>query len=209
MQLISAFVGLSLLLAADPVLTPAPAEPQALPAPTAAEAPAEAAPTVAATTAPATGFVTLPAGALVEIELVNALSSATSKLGDRFPIRLAEPIVVDGVVVVPAGALGEGEVIDVTGAGINGKQGKLIISARFLELNGQRVRIRGMSIIATGKSRVDLATGMMLVPYVGLATVFVRGGNIEMPAGTRATAKLAQAVELPISVTDVVGGEVK
>lgn len=205
MQPISALVGLSLLLAADRVPTPTSVEPQA---PSAATA-SEAAGTVVATTAPATGFVTLPAGAPVEIELVNALSSATSKLGDRFPIRLAEPIVVDGVVVVPAGALGEGEVIDVTGAGINGKQGKLIISARFLELNGQRVRIRGMSIVATGKSRVDLATGMMLVPYVGLATVFVRGGNIEMPAGTRATAKLAQAVELPINVTEPVGGEVR
>lgn len=200
MQLFSVFLGLGLVLAADPVATPAAIAP--LPQPTVSEP-------VAAPAAAATATRKLPVGTPIMIELVNPLSSATSKLADRFPIRLVEPILLDGGVIVPAGALGEGEVIDVTGAGINGKQGKLIISARFLDLNGQRVKIRGMSIIATGKSRVDLATGMMLVPYVGLATVFVRGGNIEMPAGTRATAKLAQDVELPISVTDTVGGEVK
>lgn len=191
MQVLAALLGLSLLVQADPTATVATVE--SPPPPVAA---------LPATT------VRLAAGTEVEIELVEGLSSATGLLSQRFPIRLAAPILVDGRVIVAAGALGEGEIIDVTKAGINGKQGKLIIAARFLNLNGTQVRIRGMTVIAAGKSRVDLATGMMMVPYVGLATVFVRGGNIEMPAGTRAIAKLATDVEIPINQTSDSGGDV-
>jgi hypothetical protein len=153
-----------------------------------------------ATAAPVTatpGVVRLPAGTQLEVELVDPLSSATSKLGDRFALRLAAPIVHDGVELAPAGAMGEGEVIDAARAGMNGKQGKLIISARHLELAGRQIRIRGMSLMAAGKSRVDLATGVMLVPYVGLASILIEGGEIQMPAGVRGTVRLAEDVDFP------------
>lgn len=194
MQLLAAILGLSLLLQTDPTETDVIVE---APPPTVASPPIT------------TRTVRLPAGTQIEIELVDGLSSKTSQIAERFAIRLAEPISVDGSVVLASGATGEGEVIDVAAAGINGKQGKLNISARYLDLDGRRVRIRGMALISTGTSRVDLATGMLLVPYVGLATVFVRGGNIELPAGTRATARLAEDVELQVNATDVSGGEVQ
>lgn len=143
----------------------------------------------------------LPAGTVVEVELVDKLSSSTNLLADKFAIRLAQPISKDGVEVIPAGATGQGEVIDAAKAGMGGKQGKLIISARYLDLNGHRVRIRGMTLMASGKSRVDLATGVLLVPYVGVAAVFVQGGEIEIPAGARATVKLAEDVDLPANLT--------
>ncbi|MDO8295700.1 MAG: hypothetical protein Q7T19_04580 [Caulobacter sp.] len=192
MQVLSAILGLSLLLQADPTVTGetvgAPSAPMASPSIT---------------------TVRLPAGTRIEIELVDGLSSGTSSLGDRFAIQLVEPISIEGSVVVAGGATGEGEVIDVARAGIGGKQGKLIISGRFLDLDGRRVRIRGMSLLASGKSRVDLATGLMLTPYVGLAAVIIPGGDIEIPAGTRATARLAEDVELQINATTVSGGEVE
>jgi hypothetical protein len=99
--------------------------------------------------------------------------------------------------VVTEGAPGEGEVIDVAKAGMGGRQAKLNIAARFLDLNGRRVRIRGMTLIGSGKSHVDLAIGMLLVPYVGWAGTFVRGGEIEIPAGTRATVRLVEDTDLP------------
>ena len=151
---------------------------------------------------PAPQVLRLPAGTVVEVELVDKLSSSTNLLADKFAIRLAQPISRDGVELVPAGAVGQGEVIDAAKAGMGGKQGKLIISARFLDLNGQRVRIRGMTLMAAGKSRVDLATGVLLVPYVGIAAVFVQGGEIEIPAGARATVKLAEDVDLPVNLVN-------
>jgi hypothetical protein len=160
---------------------------------------------VAAPAAP--GFVRLPAGAQLEVELVDPLSSATSKLGDRFALRLAAPIVSGGVELAPAGALGEGEVIDAARAGMGGKQGKLIISARRLDLAGRQVRIRGMSLMAAGKSRVDLATGVMLVPYVGVASILIEGGEIQIPAGARGTVRLAEDVDFPAVASPAAPGE--
>jgi len=155
---------------------------------TAAPVPAEAA-------APAPGAVRLVAGTEFEVELTELLSSRTSKLGDKFAIRLAAPVVVDGVEVVPAGAVGQGEVIDVASAGLGGKQGKLIVAARHLELNGVPVRVRGMTFTVSGTSRVDMAT--VAVIAVGAVGYFIQGGNIEIPAGTRATVRLAKDVDLP------------
>lgn len=153
---------------------------------------------VAAVAPPAPAVLHLSAGTPIEVEMAETISSLTSHLADRFSIRLAAPVVRDGVEVVASGAPGEGEVIDVARAGISGKQGKLIISARYLDLNGARVRVRGMTLTTSGKSRVDLATGVMLVPYVGLASILIKGGEIEIPAGARATVRLAEDVDLPL-----------
>jgi hypothetical protein len=185
------------LVQADPNAA-APAVPQQALPPASAATPAPPAPQVSPTSV-APEVLRMPAGTVVEVELVDPLSSSTNRLADRFTIRLSQAIAKDGVEIVPAGATGQGEVIDAARAGMGGKQGKLIISARYLDLNGRRVRIRGMTLMASGKSRVDLATGMLLVPYVGLAAGFVQGGEIEIPAGARATVKLAEDVDLPVN----------
>jgi hypothetical protein len=136
------------------------------------------------------------AGTQLEVELTDQLSSDVSHVGDKFGLRLAEPLVKDGVTLLPAGALGQGEVIDASHSGMSGSQGKLIISARYLDLNGRHVRIRGMTMGA-GKSHVDLATGVSLLPYVGVAAMFIHGGVVQFPAGAHATVKLAEDVDLP------------
>ncbi len=163
-------------------------------------------PMIAAPAAPTETLLRAPAGTPLEIELVEALSSDSASIGQRFAIRLAEPITVDGVTLVPAGAQGEGEVIDAAGAGISGRQGKLIVAARHLDLGGRQVRIRGMTLMGAGSSRVGLATGIALTPYAGPVALLIRGGEIEMPAGLRATARLAEDLTLPpVSATQEQG----
>jgi len=200
MHLAAALLSLALLAQAEPTTTTADAQATALPTSPPAADPADtpAADTPAAPQIPATS-VKLAKGAELRIELANGVSSITSKLGDRFPIRLVEPIKAsDGTVIVAAGAMGEGEVIDAAPSGMNGQQGKLVISARFLDLNGVRVRIRGMSLIAAGESRVDLSRAVSFVPYVGLASFLIKGGDIQFPTSTPATVKVAADVEVPI-----------
>ena len=158
-------------------------------------------PTDAPTPSAPSKIVRLAAGTLLEVELVSPLSSATSHLGDRFALRLAAPISDNGVELVAAGAIGEGEVIDAAHAGMAGRAGKLILSARHLELNGRPTRIRALTLITTGQSgigqsRVGLATGVMLLPYVGPTAVLIRGGEVEIPAGAHYTVKLAEDVDL-------------
>lgn len=190
--MLSAFIGLGLLLQAEPAQAA-----QALAAPVQA---APAAPVATPAAAPASGSTAhLPAGTVLVVELTAPLSSTTSKLGDKFTLKLSAPVTQNGVELVAIGAAGEGEVIDAARSGMGGKPGKLILSARRLDLNGHTVRIRGMTLMAGGKDRVDIATGMLLVPYVGLAAGLVKGGEVELPAGTRYTVKLAEDVDIQIN----------
>jgi hypothetical protein len=153
---------------------------------------------VIASEAPAT--IRIPAGTEVVVELTEALSSRTSQQEQLFGLRLAEPVVVAGLEVVAVGAPGGGEVIDAHRSAFGGRQGRLIISGRYIEIGGQRVRIRGMQITAAGEQRTTTALAVSMIPYAGVAGIFVQGGEIEIPVGARGTARLAVDVDVPIVV---------
>jgi hypothetical protein len=146
------------------------------------------------------GCCVLAAGTQVAVQLVNAIGTEDAQAGDAFPIRLAAPVIVDGQVVLPAGAPGMGHVVQASGPGLGGKGAKLVVSADYLSVNGGTVPLGGMQLTGTGKDRsmaADIASigGLFSLPlgFVGFA---VMGGEIEMPAGTSAAAKIARAVSL-------------
>ena len=146
----------------------------------------------------ALGSIRIPAGTVVQVEFVEAISSNGSRQGDMFAIRLFEPIVIGDQVVVPAGAMGAGEIIDAEGARGGGQEGTLVASGRYLEINGEQVRIRAMQVLRAGANRTGSALGMSFIPVYGFVGPWVRrGGNIEVPIGTRTTAILAVDVDIP------------
>jgi len=149
----------------------------------------------AAVATPTPQTLHLAAGTPIEVEVTDALSSRTNHIGDTFGLRLRAPIVVDGREIVPAGVAGGGEVIDAVPSGFGGRQGRLIVSARYLEFNGQRMRVRGMQLMVSGRDRTNTALVVgMLAP---VPSFFIQGGNIEIPSGTVASARLADDVTLP------------
>ncbi len=149
-----------------------------------------------APTADQISTVRIPAGTIVEVELAEPLSSRTSEQEQLFALRLAAPIIIDGREVVPAGAAGGGEVIDAARSAFGGRQGRLIISGRYIEIGGQRARIRGMQITAAGDHRANTALAVSMIPYAGIAGIFIQGGEVEIPAGARGTARLAEDIEI-------------
>lgn len=164
-------------------------------------APAAATEVVAATTEPpaAPATLTIPAGTTIVVEFTETLSSRTSQTGQLVGLRLAEPLVVDGHTIAEPGAVGGGEVIDASRSGIGGRNGKLIVSGRFVEVGGQRARIRGLQVVIAGEDNSREAVNtVMFVPYVGWMGGFITGGEIEIPVGTRAEARFATNVVLPM-----------
>lgn len=141
--------------------------------------------------------VRIPAGTGIQIEVTEELSSKTSMQTQRFGLRLAEPIVIDGREVAPAGAPGTGEIIDAAPAAFGGRPGRLIVSARTLELNGQTVRIRGLQMSAAGQNRDGAAVGVAIL--AGPAGFLIQGGEVTIPAGARGAARLAVDVDIPIT----------
>lgn len=135
----------------------------------------------------------LPDGTVIELETMEPISSARAKRGDHFRLRTTEAITVDDVLVLPAGTEGVGEVIHADKARSGGKAGELLLAARSLQLDGRSVPLRGMQLGRNGKdqSQASLAVSMALGP-LGL---FVQGGEVVIPAGTPAHAKLKGAFE--------------
>ncbi|MET0183200.1 MAG: hypothetical protein ABW199_09965, partial [Caulobacterales bacterium] len=101
------------------------------------------------------GGVLLPAGAVLEFELVEPLSSRTAQQGQTFAMRLASPLAFEGREIVPAGAVGGGEVIDAKASAFGGRPGRLTLSARFIEINGTPARIRGLQWSGAGRDRAN------------------------------------------------------
>ena len=139
----------------------------------------------------------LPAKTVVEIEIVDTVSSKTAKIGDMFEIRLMEPVRIDGRLVLPIGLAGRGQVSHVAKAGWGGKAGELIVMVRYLQCGGDQIPIGRFHFVASGESHAGAAFGAsVIVPFAGF---FIDGGEMILQAGTRGNAKVSAAIDLPVS----------
>jgi len=145
---------------------------------------------------PPSDGVRLPADTMVRIALVDDVNSKDRTRGDKFAIRLAKPIIVDGKMVAPAGAVGMGEVVYAERGGGGGSPGKLVLAARYIDVAGVRLRLKAFQLAAGGES--DFREMQVAAEFIGPAVMFINGHNVEYPSDTRATAKIAEDVVLPV-----------
>lgn len=131
-------------------------------------------------------LVTIPKLTPVAIEIRTLLGTKISTSGDKFLIRLAEAIIIDGQEVVPAGTEGEGEVIHAKKGGGMGSAGELVLAARYLIVDGRQLPLRSMKFVALGKDNIGTSTALGIT--LGLPGLFISGGNTEVPVGTLASA---------------------
>jgi hypothetical protein len=139
--------------------------------------------------------VTLAADTVVHIVLAEAVSSNGRKRGDKFAIKLAAPIVVDGRTLVPAGATGQGEVVDAQHAGFGGAPGKLVVAARYIDAGAVRIRLKALNVGSAGDSK--FVEAMVAAEFIGLPALLIHGGEVLYPPGTPGHAKVAEAILLP------------
>ena len=69
------------------------------------------------------GVVMVPRGTLLKYSLVTSLDSATAKVGDEVSLRLARPLVVDGITLLQPGAIAKGRVTRVKRPGPKCRRG--------------------------------------------------------------------------------------
>jgi hypothetical protein len=152
---------------------------------------------------PEQASITIPRLTEVVVAVMADLSSNESQRGQTFPIRLIQPIVIDGVEVVPAGAEGEGEVVHAKGSGGMGAAGELLLTARYILHNGQRIDLRSFRMGAEANSRIDTVNAINVastaaLPLVGLVGFFIEGDALRVATGTPALAKLSADVVVPL-----------
>jgi len=121
---------------------PVPAAPVTPPPPEAAPASQPAAPVEVPPPPPPPRQVTLQAGTLLSVRLVEALSSDRNQTGDTFTATLDQPLVADGLVIAERGARLEGRVVEAAQAGrVRGLSNLAIELTRLSTSDGQRVAI--------------------------------------------------------------------
>jgi hypothetical protein len=150
----------------------------------------------AATPAAAAPCCLIASGTMVEIAIDEPIDSKTAVIGQHFAIHLTTPLQLsDGNFVIAAGTHGVGEVIHAAKAHMGGKAGELILSARYLEVGGVQVPLRGFHIGGQGKDNTGLVSAATM--SFGLAGMLISGGEKRVPVGSIATAKIAVDTTLP------------
>lgn len=142
--------------------------------------------------ASAVGCCALADGTVVELEIAEPISSKTAQRGQRFKLRLARPLYAGEVMLLAAGTEGFGEVVHADRARAAGKPGELILAGRALDGPDGEIKLRGFRMGGSGENRTVAAFWIPL-------GFLMRGGQIEIPPGTRAHAKLAGPHRIPPS----------
>lgn len=137
--------------------------------------------------------VRVPAGTELVFEMLDSVDSKSNQRGDRFRLRLAEPLVLDGQPLVDAGAPAVGEVVHADRARAGGQAGELILAVRELQAGERTVALRGFRT-DVGRDRTRSAVGVAVA--AGVAGFLVRGGQAVMPAGARVAARTRDEVFL-------------
>jgi hypothetical protein len=169
------------------------------PAPATAPAVSPASSTPVASVAPlqtaATGPI-LPANTVVELEMVDPISSKTSKRDDFFKLRVVADVKVGEQVVIPAGTPAVGQVVHAQKSGGGGKPGELILAARHIDLPQGQIKLHS-SFGAAGKDRTNASMAVSVA--LGVMGLFVHGKNIDLPVGSALSARVAE--DTPITAS--------
>lgn len=169
---------------------------------------------------------TVPAGTVLNAELVDPASSATSQIGDPVRARVTEAVVIDGLTVVPQGAVVSGTVTEAVSLKKIGGQASLGLKFESIDVGGGQsapivAMLKELGKSETGKdagtiagataggallgralSHHDKTKGTLIGAVVGAAAgtgiaAATKGKEVELPAGT----PFALHLEQPVTVT--------
>ncbi|BDD66869.1 hypothetical protein Sj15T_18900 [Sphingobium sp. TA15] len=122
----------------------------------------------------------LPAGTPVRLMVLKEINSRTARLGDRFKLRVDEPIYINGVPVVPVGSTAWGEIASVEKNGAVGKGGRLGAKLLYLDLPSGQVRLRGDYADRGGGNGAGVVLAVVGFGLLGLLT---GGDSARLKAG--------------------------
>ena len=163
--------------------------------------PVLAAPTVAAIAPPVTTNAILRTGTEVPLRLSEELTTQGKKLrvGQRFRLETAAPVVVQGVTVIPAGSPAVGEVTDVRNKGMWGKSGHLAARVLYVTVNGHQIRLTGAfddKGVAGGVGAVAVSA-LVFLP----AGFFMTGTSARVPVGAAVKGFVDEDVQLSLAAS--------
>ena len=149
--------------------------------------------------APTTNNAVLRTGTEVALRLDEELTTKHKqvRVGQRFHMSVAEPVMVNGVTVVPVGTPAIGEVTEVRNKGMWGKSGHLAARILYLTVNGRQIHLSGTfddKGVAGGVGAVAVSA-LVFLP----AGFFMTGTSAVVPAGSTVKGFIDEDVPLNIA----------
>lgn len=167
--------------------------------------------------------VTIPAGTLLTVRVDEELSTETVQSGDSFRATLDQPVVIDGFVIAERGSRVEGRVVESDAGGrVRGVSSMTLELIRLNTSDGQRVKLQTETFAKRGEqsrkkdiAKVGAAAGLGAAigaiagggkgAAIGAAiggaagtggVMATRGGPAEIPAETRVSFRLRDAITI-------------
>lgn len=147
------------------------------------------------------GNAYIPAGTELTIELTSTVSSKTLKKGDPLPLKTLDNIIINDVIVIPAGTPVEGVVTKATKSGMFGRSGKLEFTITSVKtINNVQIPLEYTAFKKAGHDGGAIAVAAV-VSFVG--GMFMKGKNVEFPAGSHFQAKVVSDTDLLVKLSDL------
>ena len=137
----------------------------------------------------------VPEGTPVRLMVIREVTSRNSRAGDRFELRVDEPVFINGKPVIPVGAKAWGEVNSSEGNGAVGKGGKLSARLLYLDLPSGHLPLTG-SISQRGDG--NSAGVAMAVIGFGVLGLLTAGDSARLKGGQTFTAYAGKVAAAPI-----------
>lgn len=147
------------------------------------------------------GEAYIPKDTTINVELTSAISSKTSHKGDIVPLKTSSNLVINDVVVIPAGTKVNGVITVARKNGMFGRSEKLEFTINDVKtLNNIRVPLQ-----YTGKKKAGNDGGAVAVAAAVtlVGGLFMKGKNVDFPAGTQFEAVVASDTDLQTPLTDL------
>ncbi len=134
--------------------------------------------------------VTVKAGTLVPLQVVNYTKAADVNVGQKVLFRVARDISIDGVTAIPYGTTVNGTVYEAKKSSWWGTKGRLGIKVTEMYApNGEMIPLQNGDLYVTGKNRTALS--VLLFCFVTMPACFICGSKAEVPAGYEIQANVA------------------
>lgn len=142
-----------------------------------------------------TSNAVLRAGTPVALRMMEEVTTKkkAARVGQRFIMEVAEPVVVNNITVIPSGTPAWGEITTVRNKGMWGKSGKLDARLLYLRVNGRQIRLTGSFDDKGVTGTAGVVGAVVLVPIAGF---FMTGTSAVLPKGGAIGGFIDEDVEL-------------
>jgi len=117
------------------------------------------------------------------------------KVGDRFPLEVAEPVLLNGQVIIPLGSPAVGEITSVRNKGMWGKSGNIESRLLYVTANGRQIRLEGNGGADKGKKAGAGAVAVSAIVFLPTG-FFWTGTSAVIPPGTRINGLIGEDVSV-------------